>query len=122
MKEEIFDESGFAVSITLTALVIGNAAYTHVQRLMNPVNDAEDMSAKLSGLGFSVQTFKDATIEQMRDALCDFGNSLATSSVGLVFFAGHAFQIDGKNYLAATDTKANEALHVQLSALDLGVC
>jgi hypothetical protein len=107
------------VPTNFAALVIGNAAYAEVPRLLNPVNDAEDMSARLSALDFSVQTLKDATIEQMRQAVVDFSGSLETSSVGLVFFAGHAFQIGGKNYLAAIDTKANQPLQVQLSALDL---
>jgi uncharacterized caspase-like protein len=92
------------VPIKLTALVIGNAAYTGIPQLANPVNDAEDMSVKLVALGFEVQALLNATIENMRNALVEFGNSLEASSVGLLFFAGHAFQIDGKNYLAAIDT------------------
>jgi hypothetical protein len=107
------------VPIKLTALVIGNAAYTGIPQLANPVNDAEDMSVKLVALGFEVQALLNATIENMRNALVEFGNSLEASSVGLLFFAGHAFQIDGKNYLAAIDTIASQPLQVQLSALDL---
>jgi uncharacterized caspase-like protein len=103
----------------LTALVIGNAAYSNVDRLVNPVNDAQDMSAKLSDLGFSVQTLTDATVNQMRDALVAFEIALRISSVGLLFFAGHAFQIDGRNYLAGTDTAVGTPLAVQLSALHL---
>jgi uncharacterized caspase-like protein len=36
-----------------------------------------------------------------------------------VFFAGHAFQIYGKNYLAAVDTKIADELSIKYSALDL---
>jgi hypothetical protein len=99
----------------LTALVIGNAAYTNVERLENPVNDAEDMTVKLTELGFTVQTLKDAT----RVALVGFETALLSSSVGLLFFAGHAFQIDGRNYLAGIDTAVGSPLAVSLSALHL---
>lgn len=103
----------------LTALVIGNAAYTRIGSLQNPANDAEDVSAQLTQLGFSVQTLKDATILQMGDALAEFGAAVQTSSVGLLFFAGHAFQIDGKNYLAAVDTVAEDPIRLTISSLDL---
>jgi uncharacterized caspase-like protein len=36
------------------ALVIGNAAYQHTPVLMNPKNDATDMSASLKKHGFEV--------------------------------------------------------------------
>lgn len=49
-----------------------------------------------------------------------FETALQISSVGLLFFAGHAFQIDGRNYLAGTDTAIGSTLAVQLSALHLG--
>jgi hypothetical protein len=103
----------------LTALVIGNAAYSSADRLQNPVNDAVDISLKLSGLGFTVSRLTDASVNQMRDALVAFETALKTSSVGLLFFAGHAFQIDGRNYLAGTDTAIGSPLAVQLSALHL---
>src|SRR5262245_34403551 len=36
------------------ALVIGNAAYQHTQKLSNPKNDATDMAAALKKHGFQV--------------------------------------------------------------------
>jgi hypothetical protein len=42
------------MSRRLSALVIGNAAYEAVDELKNPVNDAEDVGAKLETCGFSV--------------------------------------------------------------------
>jgi len=103
----------------LAALVIGNSAYLHVDPLKNPTNDAEDISGKLSALGFSVSTLTDAATPQMEEALIQFGQTLQTSSVGLVFFAGHAFQIDGKNYLAGVDTRTTVEASVKYSALNL---
>jgi hypothetical protein len=64
----------------LAALVIGNASYVHAEALKNPVNDAEDVSAKLASLGFSVTTLKDATNQQMEGALQKFDEALQASS------------------------------------------
>ena len=36
------------------ALVIGNAAYRHAGKLMNPVNDARGIAAALRSAGFQV--------------------------------------------------------------------
>ena len=36
-----------------------------------------------------------------------------------MFFAGHAFQIEGKNYLAPVDTRTTMESSVKYSALDL---
>ncbi len=107
------------MELKLTALVIGNSTYENVEALKNPTNDAEDVSAKLTDLGFAVTTLTNATREQMGTALEQFGEALKTSSVGLVFFAGHAFQIEGKNYLAPVDTRTTMESSVKYSALDL---
>lgn len=103
----------------LTALVIGNSTYEHVDSLKNPTNDAMDVAEKLTTLGFLVTSLTDATTQRMEEALVQFSEALETSSVGLVFFAGHAFQIDGKNYLAGVDTRVTLEASVKYSALDL---
>ena len=54
------------------ALVIGNAAYPTAP-LKNPVNDATDMAAALTKLGFEVALLKDASMQQMEEAVRAFG-------------------------------------------------
>jgi uncharacterized caspase-like protein len=88
------------VARLLTALVIGNATYQYGDLLRNPVNDAHGIATALRNLGFSITTLTDAKTEEMDRALADFGVQLGSSDVGLFFFAGHAFQIDGVNFLA----------------------
>lgn len=78
---------------TLSALVVGNAAYSHTEVLGNPTNDADDLTAKLTLLGFQVSKLVDASTEQMDRALSVFATALESSDVGLLFFAGHGFQI-----------------------------
>ena len=57
------------MELKLTALVIGNSIYENVEALKNPTNDAEDVSDKLTDLGFSVTTVANATREQMENCI-----------------------------------------------------
>ena len=84
------------------ALVIGNSAYRFAP-LANPVNDATDMATKLKNLGFNVILLTDKTKSQMERAIDDFGNKALNYDVALFFYAGHAVQYNGKNYLIPVD-------------------
>lgn len=103
----------------MAALVIGNGAYRDCGVLKNPVNDADDMAAKLSSYGFHVVSVVDATSIEMDRKLREFRDLLATNDVGLFFFAGHGMQIDGTNYLLATDTDTSSELDAKHSSLSL---
>jgi TPR repeat protein len=84
---------------TRVALVIGNGSYTS-SRLKNPRSDAGLMAKTLASTGFEVITVMDATADQMRQAVADFGSRLQTpGAVALFYYAGHGVQIDGDNYL-----------------------
>jgi len=107
------------MSRSLSALVIGNADYVTVGKLKNPANDAEDISECLERCGFDVTTLIDATHKEMDKALREFKAALADQDVALFFFAGHGFQIDGENYLAASDTVADDELDAKHSSLAL---
>lgn len=86
-----------------SALIIGKAEYENATHLGNPLNDADDMTLKLADLGFETATLKNASHGDMRSALITFAEALKDSSVGLFFFAGHAFQLSGENtWLAST--------------------
>ncbi len=103
----------------LTALVIGNAAYTDAGKLKNPTNDAEDVATRLEAFGFSVIKKTDCTHKDMDRALKTFKNSLEGNDIGLFFFAGHGMQIDGENYLAAIDTDVSGEIEAKHSSLPL---
>jgi len=96
------------------ALVIGNGAYTGVSRLNNPVNDANDMEAALTGLGFTVKKVLDGSLDQMENAVMDLSRSLSadSGSYGFFYYAGHGVQAGGENYLLPVDSGniQNEAL------------
>jgi hypothetical protein len=103
----------------LAALVIGNAAYVSGGTLMNPSNDANDIATKLERFEFSVIRRTNCTFKDMDFVLKGFKASLSTSDVGLFFFAGHGMQIDGENYLAATDTDFTDEIDAKHSSLAL---
>ena len=81
-----------------TALVIGNSAYK-VSPLINPANDARDMADALRGAGFEVILRQDQDLIGMEQALTEFAGALAGKETALFYFAGHAVQVDGENYL-----------------------
>jgi hypothetical protein len=87
------------------ALVTGNAAYTGITRLNNPVNDARDISAALRGLGFTVDQMTNASRVQMEEAVMRLKNRLsaAPGSYGFFYYAGHGVQSGGENYLIPVD-------------------
>ncbi len=87
------------------ALVIGNSAYRSVQHLQNPVNDAADMAAVLSSIGFNVKQLDDLDRVTMEEAIADFSTMAVRADIGLVFYAGHGIEVDRRNYLIPVDAK-----------------
>lgn len=99
------------------ALVIGNSAYGD-SPLKNPVNDAEDVAAKLRVLGFEVIERNNLHSKQIGRTLREFRSKLTPGAVALVFYAGHGLQIKGENYLPAVDaeiTSEEDVLNQSLS-------
>ena len=86
------------------ALVIGNADYTE-GALHNPVNDANLIAQTLDSLNFDVIlgiNLKNA--EEMKNKIREFGNRRDDYNVALVYYAGHAIEIKGENFLLPTET------------------
>jgi hypothetical protein len=102
------------------ALVIGNSRYLPGMELVNPRNDAEDMSKVLGELGFDVIKVLDADKKQIDIALNKFQSKLAQGSVGIFYYAGHGLQVDGENYLVPTDAKLLTEKDVVYEALPVG--
>jgi FKBP-type peptidyl-prolyl cis-trans isomerase len=86
------------------ALVIGNSDYQS-GKLKNPVNDADDMSVKLSGLGFEVIHRDNLVTKQIGSTLRELRARLTPGSIALVFYAGHGLQIRGENYFPTVDAE-----------------
>ena len=94
------------------ALVIGNAAYSELQPLANPVNDANGIAAALERLGFEVTLVTDAPRDQLAPVMEAFTAEAEGAETVLFYYSGHAFQQDGQNLLVPSDAalKSPEAL------------
>ena len=103
------------------ALVVGNADYA-IGALRNPVNDARSMAAILLETGFATTLVENATGAQLETAVQEFLGKVPEGAVGLFYYAGHAFQREGRNYLLPVDTEQgsiDEILAKSTSASDL---
>ena len=101
-----------ALAENRVALIIGNSNYISVGSLDNPQNDALDISVALKGLGFEVILGLDLTRARMQLAAEEFSQLARTADVALFFYAGHGFQVDGRNYLVPTDAALSTAADV----------
>ena len=103
------------------ALVIGNGAYTNITKLNNPVNDANDMTAALRTLGFSVDTVLNGNLEQMESAIMRLKKNLSTNknSYGFLFYAGHGVQSSGENYLIPVNANIQSENFLRRQAIAL---
>jgi uncharacterized caspase-like protein len=84
------------------ALVIGNQRY-QVSPLRNSINDAETIAASLEKLGFEVRIARNVEKAELRDEIkafyIDIERRGARNSIAVVYYAGHAIQINHRNYL-----------------------
>ncbi len=91
------------------ALVVGNAAYNAASMsLSNPRNDAEDISAVLKELDFRVVTAINATRRDMELKLQEFARLAVDADAALFFYAGHAMQYQGRNFLMPVDAQLED--------------
>jgi uncharacterized caspase-like protein len=74
------------------ALVIGNAAYTNIQVLRNPNNDATEVDKALKAMGFQVLLLHDARKADIDIAIQRFRSLVLGADVGLFYYSGHGFQ------------------------------
>jgi uncharacterized caspase-like protein len=104
------------------ALVIGNGEYRNFPRLDNPVNDAKGVADALKVAGFNVIFKTDATRADMMAAIDEFAVALSKADVGLFYFAGHATQVDWRNFMvpvsADLDAQKNPSALVEQVAVE----
>src|SRR5579871_961626 len=111
--------SGHAHAQNRVALVVGNSAYAKVPSLPNPAHDAQDVSAALMRLGFTVTTATDADFDGMRRALLEFGRTARNADMAVFYFAGHGVEINGSNWLLPTDVELKSDVDASTEAIGL---
>jgi uncharacterized caspase-like protein/opacity protein-like surface antigen len=104
------------------AFVIGNGGYTGIPPLQNALNDANATRVVLQEAGFDVVPATDATLAGLRSALDSFIERVRAAGPGstaLVYYAGHAVQLDGTNYLLPVDVRLERSADLASRALSL---
>jgi hypothetical protein len=108
---------------TRVALIIGNSAYQKPDmRLANPANDAKAMAEKLASAGFVTIVRYNAKRADFYHALNEFSDKIGRDphAVGLFYYAGHAVQADGVNYLIPVDAEIEAQSDLEPNAFDAG--
>jgi len=101
------------------ALVIGNSQYPTAP-LRNPVNDAQAMKNALQNLDFEVLFYSNLSQKRMKQVINRFGEKVSTSGgVGLFYYAGHAMEVKGENYLIPVDANILKEPNVELKSVKL---
>jgi formylglycine-generating enzyme required for sulfatase activity len=100
------------------ALVIGNADYP-VSTLANAARDAQSVADTLRAQGFDVVLRTNATTQQMRDALADFGRHLRAGGIAVFYFAGHGLQAGSSTLLASASADPRVPSTLMTASIDL---
>ncbi len=87
------------------ALIIGNSDYSVIPDLKNPVNDSNAVGEALGNLDFEVTRLENSSSADFWAKLDAFVAEADDAETVLFFYSGHAFQLDGVNYLVPVDAK-----------------
>jgi formylglycine-generating enzyme required for sulfatase activity/uncharacterized caspase-like protein len=87
------------------ALVIGNGAYVHADKLTNPINDARGMRDALAGLKFDVIYGEDLGGQALRRKIGEFAGRVDDADVAIVYFAGHGATFGDAPYVVPIDAE-----------------
>jgi hypothetical protein len=102
------------------ALVIGNADYK-VGPLRNPVADAGAVAEAFERkLGFDRVILKrNLDANAFRAALNELSLATSGADLGVIYFAGHGLEVNGKNFLIPIDATLSRAGALDLEAISL---
>lgn len=109
-----------AETVKRFALIIGNSHYSQLPSLINPKNDAKDISQSLTTLGFTTDLLMDADQETIENKIVEFGRKLTAGGVGLFYYAGHGIQSKGHNYIIPANAILRSEKDLRYKAVDVG--
>src|SRR5262249_45117579 len=101
------------------ALVIGVANYRHAPVLANAANDGADMAKALERLGFEVEYLADADRAAFEAGLRRLGQRARGASASLFYYAGHALELVGRNWLIPSTAELQSERDLRFEAIDL---
>ena len=100
---------------------MGNDAYDdrEIGSLSNSVQDAKDVSQVLSSLGFDTFLACNCRKTQLTQIVSTFSKKLKQNDVVLIYFSGHAIDVDGVPHLLTKDASAKAPTKHALNLNDL---
>ena len=104
------------------ALVIGNNDYQHANPLNNPRNDSELIASILKRHGVDTIVSNDLTLQSFKKVISEFLQRLArlgSKAEGILFYAGHGIQFDGRNFLIPVDADLKTRSDIPLYSVEL---
>lgn len=99
--------SASAQTLKGVALVIGQSDYVSLSDLPNAEHDADGIERLLEDLGFDATATADRDARRLTRDLEGFVEDAEGSDVAVVYYAGHAVEVGGENYLVPTDAEAS---------------
>ena len=84
-------------------LIIGNNEYFEDSKLTNAVGDAIGMAQIFERLGYDNILKTNCVANDYTLLLAEFENRIKEYDASIFYFAGHGFEVDGENFLAAID-------------------
>ncbi|ACK51801.1 peptidase C14 caspase catalytic subunit p20 [Methylocella silvestris BL2] len=109
---------GAAAAERRVALVIGNSVYKNsALDIPNARNDAEDVAAALKALGFDVLLETDVDLAAASKAIQQFARMSVGADSTLFYFAGHAVQYQGHNYLLPVDAEVKDEISLPFETI-----
>lgn len=100
------------------ALVVGNSSYKDAP-LKNTINDARDISNKFQDMGYSVTTLTNANREEIETTVHRVSSSLPANSQVVFYYAGHAVQVEGSNYLIPVNENITSESSIKYKGVNL---
>jgi len=101
------------------ALVIGNSKYQHGGRLKEPAKDADVMAAALQVQGYDVVLGYNLNRDELYSITDEFVAKLSDYKEAVIYYAGHGFQVNGKNYIVPTDANPQGAFQVDRHCMEV---
>ncbi len=102
------------------ALVIGNADYLALNPVTSAANDEHDMCEALTGLGYDASCFADVKdAREFKARIQDFAAALKPKSEVVFYYAGHALQVKGENFLVPVAAAPRSDADVPRQAVSL---
>lgn len=102
------------------ALIIGNANYSDVGTLVNPIADAEAVTRAFEAAGFDdVRHVDNLSADAMRKELKAFSARSEDSEIAVIYYAGHGVEVADQNYLVPVDAKLLRSTDIEFEAIPL---